>query len=177
MGRATEAFGIVQYCTFPTEYKILQSMNDSAIFSKLDLKWGNHQSELTPEPWGITTVTVHNGIYRYKRLISEMCLHAVRIISFLECGVTLNLPKMTKQHWQGNMYGNTTVTERSWTYDGEPETTEVRSFVGLRGYSSRFMLPYSSRGHLDTCLKKWLLSLRLEQNDEWTHKGLSCCKS
>ncbi len=44
-------------------------MNRSMIFSKLDLKWGYHQLELTPESRQITTFAVHNGVYRYKRLI------------------------------------------------------------------------------------------------------------
>ncbi len=39
------------------------------IFSKLVLKWGYHQLELTPESHQITTFAVHNGVYRYNRLI------------------------------------------------------------------------------------------------------------
>ncbi len=39
------------------------------IFRKLDLKWGYHQLELTPESRQITKFAVHNGEYRYKRLI------------------------------------------------------------------------------------------------------------
>lgn len=53
----------------PTVDKLLQSMNGSSVFSKLDLKWGYHQLEITPQPRGITTFAVHNGTYRYKRLI------------------------------------------------------------------------------------------------------------
>ncbi len=34
------------------------------------IKWGYHQLELTPQSRGITTTfAVHNGAYRYKRLI------------------------------------------------------------------------------------------------------------
>ncbi len=44
-------------------------VNSWSIFSKLDLKWGYHQLELTTESRDITTFAVHNGIYRFKRLI------------------------------------------------------------------------------------------------------------
>ncbi|KAJ8344587.1 hypothetical protein AAFF_G00233460 [Aldrovandia affinis] len=44
-------------------------MNGSVVFSKLDLKWGYHQLELTPESREITTFAIHNGVYRYKRLL------------------------------------------------------------------------------------------------------------
>ncbi len=44
-------------------------MNGSLVFSKLDLKWGYHQLELTLQSRVITTFAVHNGTYRYKRLI------------------------------------------------------------------------------------------------------------
>ncbi len=47
----------------PTVDELLRGMNGSAIFSKLDLKWGYHQLELTPESRDITTFAVHNGIY------------------------------------------------------------------------------------------------------------------
>ena len=48
----------------PTVDALLQGMNEPVMFSKLDLKWGYHQMELTPELTGITTFAVHNGIYR-----------------------------------------------------------------------------------------------------------------
>ena len=44
-------------------------MNGSTVFSKLDLKWGYHQLELTPKSREITNFAVHSGVYRYKRLI------------------------------------------------------------------------------------------------------------
>lgn len=49
--------------------ELLQGMNGSVAFSKLDLKWGYHQLELTPKSIGITTFAVHTGTFRYKRLI------------------------------------------------------------------------------------------------------------
>lgn len=68
MRSANEALVREQY-PIPTVDEILQGMNGSAIFSKLDLKWGYHQLELTPESLEITTFAAHNGVYRYKRLI------------------------------------------------------------------------------------------------------------
>ena len=38
------------------------------VFSKLDLRWGYHQLELTPDLREITFVT-HCGLFRYKRLL------------------------------------------------------------------------------------------------------------
>lgn len=53
----------------PTVDEIMQSLNGSKVFSKLDLKWGYHQLELTPESRGITTFVTHCGLFRYKRLL------------------------------------------------------------------------------------------------------------
>ena len=44
-------------------------MTQSSVFSKLDLKWGYHQLELSEEARGITTFTTHAGLYPYKRLM------------------------------------------------------------------------------------------------------------
>lgn len=68
MKKANEAIVRERY-PIPTVDEILQGKNGSAVFSKLDLKWGYHQLELTPESREITTFAVHNGVYRYKRLI------------------------------------------------------------------------------------------------------------
>ena len=59
-------------------------MTQSSVFSKLDLKWGYHQLELSEEARGITTFTTHAGLYRYKRLIfgvtsaPELYQHAIQ---------------------------------------------------------------------------------------------------
>ena len=53
----------------PTVDEIMQSLNGSKIFSKLDLKWGYHQLELTPNSREITTFVTHCGLFRYKRLL------------------------------------------------------------------------------------------------------------
>ena len=68
MRRANEAI-IRGRHPIPTVDEILQGMNGSRTFSKLDLKWGYHHLELTPESREITTFAVHSGVYRYKRLI------------------------------------------------------------------------------------------------------------
>ncbi|RXN08544.1 putative protein K02A2.6-like protein [Labeo rohita] len=47
----------------PTVDELLQNMNGSSVLIKLDLKWGYHQLELTPQSRGITTFAVHNGTY------------------------------------------------------------------------------------------------------------------
>jgi hypothetical protein len=44
-------------------------MSESRVFSKLDLKWGFHQLELSVVSCDITTFVTHNGLYRYKRLM------------------------------------------------------------------------------------------------------------
>lgn len=67
MRRANEAI-IRQRYPIPTVDEVLQNMNGSTVFSKLDLKWGYHQLELTPESRDITTFATHRGVYRYKRL-------------------------------------------------------------------------------------------------------------
>ncbi|XP_014678291.1 PREDICTED: uncharacterized protein LOC106818084 [Priapulus caudatus] len=66
MRRANEAVIRGRY-PIPTVDKLLQNMNGSKVFSRLDLKWGYHQLELSPECCEITTFATHSGLYRYKR--------------------------------------------------------------------------------------------------------------
>ena len=42
-------------------------MNESTVFSKIDLKIGYHQIELEEASRDITTFATHKGLYRYKR--------------------------------------------------------------------------------------------------------------
>ena len=49
--------------------ELLQEMNQSKIFSMLDVKWAYHQIELDPESRDITTFATHEGLFRYKRLM------------------------------------------------------------------------------------------------------------
>ena len=68
MRRANEAIQRERH-PIPTIDEVLLDMNQSTVFSKLDLKWGFHQIELAEESRGITTFSTHCGLYRYKRLM------------------------------------------------------------------------------------------------------------
>ncbi len=52
----------------PTVDDVLEEMNGSSVFSKLDLKLGFHQVELDEGSKDITTFAVGDSLYRYKRL-------------------------------------------------------------------------------------------------------------
>ena len=52
----------------PTVEEILHEMNGAKVFSKLDLKWGFHQLELSEDSRDLTTFATHIGNFRYKRL-------------------------------------------------------------------------------------------------------------
>ena len=67
MRQANQAVKRVHHPT-PTIDELLQDMNESKFFSKLDIKWAYHQMELQPESRAITTFITHRGLYRYKRL-------------------------------------------------------------------------------------------------------------
>ena len=168
-------------------------MNGSTIFSKLDIKWGYHQLELTPESREITTFAVHNGVYRYKRLLfgvssaseqyqheianvlagiegvenisddvivhardqatHDKSLHAV-MTRLSQCGLTLNPDKcqfnMDKLVFMGILLsqkgiGPTEERVRAIVEAREPENaSEVRSFLGLVGFSSRFISGFAT---------------------------------
>ena len=68
MRRANEAI-LHERHPIPTVDEVLQNMNQSTVFSKLDLKWGFHQIELSEDSREITTFTTHAGLFRYKRLM------------------------------------------------------------------------------------------------------------
>ena len=68
MRRANEAIERVRH-PIPTVDEILQGMNGSKVFSKLDLKWGYHQIPLEENSREITTFATHAGLFRYKRLL------------------------------------------------------------------------------------------------------------
>ena len=52
----------------PTVDEVLESLNGSTVFSKLDLRLGFHQIELDEDSRDITTFATHDGLFRYKRL-------------------------------------------------------------------------------------------------------------
>lgn len=53
----------------PVIDEVLEKINGSKWFGKVDLKWGYHQLELDEKSRDITTFAVHCGTYRYKRLL------------------------------------------------------------------------------------------------------------
>ena len=53
----------------PTVEELLNDMNSSTVFSKLDLKMGFHQVELHKDSRYITTFVSSLGLFRYKRLM------------------------------------------------------------------------------------------------------------
>ena len=53
----------------PAIDEVLQDLNQSKFFSKLDLNSAYHQIELSPESRDITTFGSHQGLCRYKRLM------------------------------------------------------------------------------------------------------------
>ena len=53
----------------PTLDEVIQNMNQSKIFSKLDLRYGYHQLELEVGSRYVTTFATHIGLFRYKRLM------------------------------------------------------------------------------------------------------------
>ena len=68
MRRANEAI-IRERIPMPTVDEVLESLNGSTVFSKLDLRLGFHQIELSESSRDITTFATHDGLFRYKRLL------------------------------------------------------------------------------------------------------------
>ena len=60
---------ILERHPIPTIDEVLEDMQEASVFSKLDLKWGYHQIELSEESRSITTFVTHKGLFRYKRLM------------------------------------------------------------------------------------------------------------
>ena len=67
MRRANQAI-IRERLPVPTVDEVLESLNGSTVFSKVDLRWGFHQIELDADSRDITTFATHDGIFQYKRL-------------------------------------------------------------------------------------------------------------
>ncbi|XP_046748852.1 uncharacterized protein K02A2.6-like [Diprion similis] len=68
MRRANEAIERERY-PIPTVDEVLQDLNGSQYFSKLDIKWAYHQIELHEDSRQITTFCTSMGLFRYKRLM------------------------------------------------------------------------------------------------------------
>ena len=67
MRRANEAI-IRERHPIPTVDEVLQDLNQTTTFTKLDLRLGFHQLELHEESRPITTFACHLGLFRYTRL-------------------------------------------------------------------------------------------------------------
>ena len=52
----------------PTVEEVVQDLNGSTVFSRVDLKWGFHQIVLAEESRHTTTFVTHRGLYRCTRL-------------------------------------------------------------------------------------------------------------
>ena len=68
MRRANQAVTRERY-PIPTVDEVIQDLNQSKVFSKLDIRLAYHQIELTPDSREITAFMTHKGVYRYKRLM------------------------------------------------------------------------------------------------------------
>ena len=68
MRRANEAVVRERY-PIPTVEEVLVDLNESTVFSKLDMQMGFHQLELDEQSRDITTFVTHKGLFRYKRLM------------------------------------------------------------------------------------------------------------
>lgn len=68
MRRANEAVRRERF-PIPTTEEVLQDLNKSAVFSKVDILMAYHQIELCDDSREITTFMTHRGMYRYKRLL------------------------------------------------------------------------------------------------------------
>ena len=66
MCRTNEAI-IRERLPIPTVDEVLEELNGSTVFSKLDLRHGFHQVELHTDSRDITTLVTHDGLFRYKR--------------------------------------------------------------------------------------------------------------
>ena len=68
MRRANEVVARERHPIPPVD-EVLQDLNQSTVFSKLDLTLGFHQVELEEASRAITTFVTHVGLFRYKRLM------------------------------------------------------------------------------------------------------------
>ena len=75
----------------PTIDEVLQDLNQSKFFSKLDLNSAYHQIELAPESRDITTFGTHDGLYRYKRLMFGISCAPEMYLSFVRSYKTVRV--------------------------------------------------------------------------------------
>ena len=192
MRRANEAI-TRERLPIPTIDEVLESLNGSGVFSKLDLRWGFHQIELDPDSRDITAFATHDGIFRYKRLSfgvnaapekyqhiitqsmaglqgvaniaddlivhgrdteeHDKNLHSV-LQRLSEKQLTVNAEKctfrMNRVVFMGLLLskhgvGPTEEKVRAVAEASQPQTpSEVRSFLGLVGFSARFLPDFAT---------------------------------
>ena len=192
MRRANEAI-VRERLPIPTVDEVLESLNGSSVFSKLDLRWGFHQIELEPGSRDITAFATDDGIFRYKRLsfgvnaapekyqhittqsmaglkgvaniADDLIVHGcdmeehdknlIKVMERLhEKNLTLNAEKctfrMTKAVFMGLLLtrheiGPTEEKVRAVVEASQPQSpSEVRSFLGLVGFSARFIPDFAT---------------------------------
>ena len=187
MRRANEAI-IRERHPIPTIDEVLERLNGSTVFSKIDLRWGFHQVELDEASRAITTVALDENLYRYKRMMfgitsapekyqnivaqvisgcngtlniaDDLIVHGqnqtahdenlFRLLERLEeKGLTVGLPKCRFRQPHVEFYGlrlgshgvePTAEKVNAITNAPRPSNaSEVRSFLGLVGFSARFI--------------------------------------
>jgi len=95
MRQANEAI-IRERHPIPTVDEVLEDLNQSTVFSKLDLWLGFHQIELHEDSRYITTFITHVGLFRYKRMLfgvnsaPELYQHIIRQV-LQDCPGTANI--------------------------------------------------------------------------------------
>ena len=192
MRKANQAI-IRERIPIPTVDEVIENLNGSAVFSKLDLRLGFHQIELDEESRDIATFATHEGLFRYKRLsfgvnsapekyqqiirqvvsdidgvqniADDLIVHGKsieehdqslhKVLQRLEeKNLTLNPMKcefrMDKVVFMGLLLskygiGPTEERVRAVLEAVQPTTpTEVRSFLGMVGFSARFIHNFST---------------------------------
>ena len=192
MRRANEAI-VRERLSTPTVDEVLEGLNGSTVFSKLDLRWGFHQIEQEPNSRDITSFATDDGIFRYKRLsfgvnaapekyqhivtqtmaglkgvaniADDLVVHGkdseehdrnlIKVLERLkERGLTVSAEKctfrMTKVVFMGLLLtrhgiGPTKEKVRAVVEASQLQSpSEVRSFLGLVGFSARFIPDFST---------------------------------
>ena len=177
----------------PTLDELINDLNGSTVFSKLDLKSGYNQLVLDESSRSITTFSTHMGIFRYKRLnfgtnsasevfqktissiiqsidgaknISDDILvygrtqreHDAALDKVLKAlhlnGLTLNREKCefnkTEVTFFGVVFKSSGISpdplkvEAIRSMENPTNVTELRSFLGMTSYCSRFIHDYAS---------------------------------
>lgn len=194
MRRANEAI-IRERLPIPTVDEVLEELNGSTVFSKLDLRHDFHQVELHAEPRDITTFITHGDLFRFKRpsfgvnaapenyqhvisqviadiegvvnIADDLIVHGKTVVEhdqslhkllarLEERNPTLNGEKctfgMSKVVFMGILLSKHGVDPNEEKVRAVKEATrpsspsEVRSFLGLVGFSSRFIPDFASKG-------------------------------